>query len=46
MHLDVKSTFMNDPLQEEVYVLQPPRFVKENKEGIMYKLHKALYGLK
>lgn len=24
--LEVKSTFMNGPLEEEVYVTQPPRF--------------------
>ena len=45
MHLDVKSEFLNSPLQEEVYVLQPPRFLKKHQEVIMYKIHKALYGL-
>src|ERR1043165_7170816 len=46
MHLDVKSSFLNGPLQEEVYVSQPSGFVKKNQEGMVYKLHKALYGLK
>lgn len=27
-------------------MLQPPGFVKKNKEGMVYKLHKALYALK
>lgn len=46
IHLNVKSTFLNGLLQEEVYVLEPPRFMKLNKEWMMYKLHKALYGMK
>ena len=46
MHLDAKFSFLNGPLQEEVYVSQPPRFVTKNQEGMVYKLHKALYGLK
>ena len=45
MYLDVKSAFLNS-LQEDVYVSQPPRFVKKNQEGMVYRLHKALYGLK
>ncbi|WVZ00786.1 hypothetical protein V8G54_026855 [Vigna mungo] len=43
--LDVKFAFLHGPLEEEVYVQQPPRFNKE-KEHQMYKLHKALYGLR
>ena len=46
MHLDVKSAFLNGPLEEEVYVSQPPGFVKKNQEGMVYRLYKALYGLK
>jgi hypothetical protein len=45
-HLDVKSAFLNGDLVEEVYVEQPPRFVVRGKEGRVYKLHKALYGLR
>lgn len=46
IYLDVKLDFLNGKLHEELYVLQPPGFVKENKEGMVYNLHKALYRLK
>ncbi|CAL2225181.1 unnamed protein product [Prunus armeniaca] len=44
--LDVKSTFLNGVLHEEVYVDQPPGFMVKNKEYRVYRLKKALYGLK
>jgi hypothetical protein len=33
-------------LKEEVYVQQPPGFEKEGEEHMVYKLDKALYGLR
>ena len=45
-HLDVKSAFLNGDLAEEVYVEQPPGYVVRGKERKVYKLHKALYGLR
>ncbi|WVZ20115.1 hypothetical protein V8G54_007437 [Vigna mungo] len=44
--LDVKSAFLNGPLEEEVYVRQPPGFEKKGEEQKVYRLNKALYGLK
>ncbi|CAL2227982.1 unnamed protein product [Prunus armeniaca] len=44
--LDVKSTFLNGVVHEEVYVDQPPGFVIKTKEDRVYRLKKALYGLK
>jgi hypothetical protein len=44
--MDVKSTFLNGDLKEEVYVHQPPRFAIPDKEGKVLCLHKALYGLR
>lgn len=44
-NMDVKSTFLNGELTEEVYVTQPPRFTAEEEEGKVLKLHKSLYGL-
>lgn len=45
-HMDVKSAFLNGVLLEEVYVKQPPGFVKKENAGKVLKLNKALYGLK
>ncbi|CAH9074982.1 unnamed protein product [Cuscuta epithymum] len=45
-HLDVKSAFLNGDLQEEVYVSQPEGFCVKNEEHKVYKLSKALYGLR
>jgi hypothetical protein len=45
-HMDVKSAFLNGDLEEEVYVSQPPGFIVKGQEQKVYKLHKALYGLR
>lgn len=45
-HLDVKTAFLNGDIKEDVYVAQPEGFEKTGKEGFVYKLKKALYGLR
>lgn len=45
-HLDVKTAFLNGDLNEEVYVNQPEGFEKKGKENRVYRLYKALYGLR
>ncbi|GJX57280.1 ribonuclease H-like domain, reverse transcriptase, RNA-dependent DNA polymerase [Tanacetum coccineum] len=45
-HLDVKSAFLHGDLKEEVYVTQPEGFVQQGKFRKVYKLTKALYGLR
>ena len=44
--IDVQSAFLNDFIQEEVYVDQPPRFGNSDKPNHVFKLKKALCGLK
>jgi hypothetical protein len=44
--MDVKSAFLNGPIKEEVYVEQPPGFEDSKYPSYVYKLSKALYGLK
>ncbi|GJS93203.1 integrase, catalytic region, zinc finger, CCHC-type containing protein [Tanacetum coccineum] len=43
--MDVKTTFLNGPLKEEVYVNQPDGFVDPHHPDKVYRLNKALYGL-
>jgi hypothetical protein len=44
--MDVKSAFLNGPIKQEVYVEQSPGFESEEYPNHVYKLHKALCGLK
>nr|GEZ41483.1 retrovirus-related Pol polyprotein from transposon TNT 1-94 [Tanacetum cinerariifolium] len=44
--MDVKTTFLNGILKEEVYVGQPPGFVSKQYPDHVYALDKALYALK
>nr|GFA80108.1 copia protein [Tanacetum cinerariifolium] len=44
--MDVKTTFLNGNLKEEVYVGQPLGFVSKQYPDHVYALDKALYGLK
>ena len=44
--MDVKSTFLNGKLEEEVYIEQPNGFPLMEEKDMVYKLKKALYGLK
>ncbi|GJW02330.1 ribonuclease H-like domain-containing protein [Tanacetum coccineum] len=44
--MDIKTDFLNGPLNEEVYVNQPDGFVDPDHPEKVYRLRKALYGLK
>lgn len=44
--MDVKTAFLLGELKETVYVEQPAGFEIKRSEAKVYKLHKALYGLR
>ena len=44
--MDVKSSFFNGKLEEEVYIEQPEGFLFSENRDYVCKLKKALYGLK
>ncbi|KAG7557329.1 Zinc finger CCHC-type superfamily [Arabidopsis suecica] len=45
-HLDVKTAFLHGELKEVVFVSQPEGFVVKGSENKVYRLNKALYGLR
>ena len=44
--MDVKSTFLNGYLEEEVYVEQPQGYEVSGQENKFYRMENTLYGLK
>ena len=45
--MDVKSAYLNAPIDQELYVKQPKGFVvKDGETELVWKLKKSLYGLK
>lgn len=45
-HLDVTTAFLHGELEEEIYLEQPEGLKKRGGENKVYKLLKAIYGLK
>ncbi|RVW44373.1 Retrovirus-related Pol polyprotein from transposon TNT 1-94 [Vitis vinifera] len=44
--MDVKTSFLNGDLDENVYMEQPTGFTEVGKEHLVCKLNKSIYGLK
>ena len=44
--MDVKTTFLNDKLEEDVYMTQPEGFVNPKDARKVCKLQRSIYGLK
>ncbi len=42
--MDVKTAFLNDDFEKEIYMEQPEGFT-QGDEHLVCKLHKSLYGL-
>ena len=44
--MEVKTAFLNDNLEEDIYMQQPEGFVASRKGNLVCKLQKSIYGLK
>ena len=44
--IDVKTTFLNGELDEEIYMEQPIGFIVKGQERKVCKLQRSIYGLK
>jgi len=44
--MDVKISFLNGNLEEDIYMDQPVGFIEDGKEYMVCKLKKSIYGLK
>jgi hypothetical protein len=45
-HMDVKTTFLNGAIEEEVYIEKPQGFEVHSIDTHVYRLKKDMYGLK
>jgi hypothetical protein len=44
--LDVQNVFLHGNLEEDVFMRQPPGYEDKKMPSYVFKLDKALYGLK
>ena len=45
-HMDVKTTFLNDSLEEDIYMQQLEGFIARGQEHMTCKLPRSIYGSK
>lgn len=43
--MDVKTAFLNEIVEEDVYMLCPGSFVDHQEAGKVFKLQKSIYGV-
>ena len=41
----IKTTFLDDNLDESIYMIQLDGFIAKSQENLVCKLHKSIYGL-
>ena len=44
--MDVNTAFLNDNLEEDIYMRQPEGFIAKGQEHMVCKLQRSIYGLK
>ena len=44
--MDVKTTFLNGSLEEDIYMQQTEGFIAKGQEHMACKLKRSIYGLK
>ncbi|KAA0060399.1 gag/pol protein [Cucumis melo var. makuwa] len=44
--MDVKTAFLNDNLEESIFMSQPEEFITQSQEQKVCKLNRSIYGLK
>ena len=44
--MDVKTIFLNDNLEKDIYMWQPEGFIAKSQEHMVCKFQRSIYGLK
>lgn len=44
--IDGKTTFLNDDLEESIYMIQLDGFIENGQEHLVCKFHESIFGLK